>query len=146
MKSKCCKNPECKNLFTPRYSALEKYCSYQCANKMRKPKKPSNKINPLSKKRAKQNRVYSKERKIFLSKPENSICFVSGCGKRANTIEHQKGRKGFADDYARNNNIPLLLDQRFWKPCCLKHNLAFESDPELSKAYQLSQIHQGKKI
>lgn len=89
---------------------------------------------------------YNFERKLYLAKPENKTCFVNGCARVANTVEHTKGRKGFADKWARDMDVPLMLDQRFWKPCCLKHNLEFESNPELSKQYQLSQIHEGKKI
>jgi hypothetical protein len=55
------------------------------------------------------------------------------------------GRKGFADDWARDNNIPLIIDERFFAPCCLEHNLEFERNPELSNKYQLSRIHGGKK-
>ena len=55
------------------------------------------------------------------------------------------GRKGFADQWAKDNNISLYLDERFWKPCCLAHNLELENNPELSKKYQLSKIHHGKK-
>ena len=55
------------------------------------------------------------------------------------------GRVGYADDWARDNKISLYLDIRFWKPCCLAHNLELENNPELSKKYQLSKIHGGKK-
>jgi hypothetical protein len=30
MKTKICKNPDCKKEFTPMYNSLEKYCSYEC--------------------------------------------------------------------------------------------------------------------
>jgi hypothetical protein len=36
--------------------------------------------------------------------------------KPATEIHHQKGREGYADDYARENDIPLILDERFWLP------------------------------
>ena len=88
---------------------------------------------------------YKKKRIEFLSKPENSICFISGCNSRANTIEHTRGRVGYADDFARENGITLYLDERFWKPCCLHHNQELENNPELSKAYQLSKLTGKKK-
>lgn len=109
-------------------------------------KKKAKPIKKHSVKRKADEREYSFNRKEFLNLPENKKCFVDGCNRNANTIEHLKGRKGYADDFARLNDIPLLLDDRFWKPCCLKHNLEFETNPELSKKYQLSQIHEGKKI
>lgn len=127
----------CRTEFKPRYSSVEMFCTPMCAHSYRK-SKPQKKRKPIakaSKKRALQNREYSKNRKIFLAKPENQICFIDGCNKKANTIEHTKGRVGL-----------LLLDETYWKPCCLKHNLELENNPELSKKYQLSKIHGGKKI
>ncbi len=110
------------------------------------PKKQPKPIAKFSKKRKDNEKEYNFNRKEFLALPENKKCFVEGCKFKANTIEHTKGRKGYADEFARLNDIPALLDERFWKPCCLKHNLEFESNPELSKQYQLSQLHEGKKI
>lgn len=137
------------------YRTTQKYCSGRCEAKDKKPnlkwkplyimpkqKKP---INKVSKKQAVINAKYSVQRIQFLAKPENKFCIVEGCGKLANTVDHQKGRKGFADEFARENNIPLTLDERFWIPCCLEHNLEFENNPELSKKYQLSKLHNGKK-
>lgn len=90
------------------------------------------KINPMSKKRKIESRTYTKERKKFLE--ENTICFIDGCNKIADTIEHTMGR---GINY-------LNIDT--WKPCCLEHNLELETNSELSKKYQLSKIHGGKKI
>jgi len=78
--------------------------------------------------------------------PQNKVCFIGGCGKRATTIEHTKGRVGYADEWAKENGISLYLDVRFWRGCCLKHNLELENNSELSNKYQLSKIHSGKKI
>jgi len=114
------------------------------------PKKPpteKKKPQPIKKQSAKNirnTREYSEGRKIFLAMPENKWCYVEGCGKRANTVDHIMGREGFADDHARTNNIPLLLDERYWKPCCLEHNLEMETNQELKNKYHLSQIHGGK--
>jgi hypothetical protein len=151
---KICANPDCDNEFKL-YKTTDKFCSPECQRKCtnQKPKKvidwntikPRKPINKVSKKQKVLNAQYSVDRIQFLSKPENKICFIKGCGKSATTVEHQKGRKGFADDWARENNIPLILDKRFWKPCCLEHNLELENNPELSKEYQLSKLHQGGK-
>ncbi len=78
--------------------------------------------------------------------PQNKVCFIGGCGKLSTTVEHTKGRKGFADDWARDNKISLYLDVRFWRGCCHKHNLELERNSKLSHTYQLSKIHNGKKI
>jgi len=132
------------------FNSLDKYCSYDCKKRFSSP--PNLKLKSLyqipkvSKKRIVDNAKYSVLRIEFLGKPENRICFISGCGKVADTIEHTKKRLGYADEWARENNISLYLDVRFWKPCCLKHNLELENNPELSKKYQLSKLHNGKKL
>lgn len=103
-------------------------------------------IKKVSDKRQKENREYQKGRIVFLSLPENKKCFIDGCKRTANTIEHTKGRRGYADKWARDNGITLLMDKRFWKSCCVKHNLELESNVALSKEYQLSKLHEGKKL
>ena len=110
-----------------------------------KEKKAPKPIKKMSAKLAKNTRIYSELRKGFLAQPENAFCFIKGCGRKASTIEHIMGREGFADNWARENDIPLLLDVRYFKPCCLHHNLELEINPKLSKKYQLSKIHGGKK-
>lgn len=86
-------------------------------------------IPKVSEKRKKEQKEYTIKRLQFLSQPENLRCFIEGCNARATTIEHLKGRWG--ENY---------LDTEFWKPCCLKHNLELETNPELSQKYQLSKI------
>lgn len=97
----------------------------QCSNlKQYRPKEKTKKhLKYRSCKRAKQERQYLKERKIFLT---GQKCFIDGCNRIANTIEHTKGRVG-----------DLLLDKRYWQPCCLEHNLELESNPELAKKYKI---------
>lgn len=111
-----------------------------------KPKKTPKPIKKVSDKHGAILRQYSVGRKIFLSLPENQKCFIEGCNKKATTIEHTRGKEGYFDEEARMNDIPLYIDERFWKPCCLEHNLELENNPELSKKYQKSRIHKGDKI
>jgi hypothetical protein len=138
---------ECKKKFTPKFRTTERHCSFECKSKTesRKESKPRLKIKPVSDKRKKLIPTYKKNRITFLEDPKNKICFVDGCGKESNTIEHRRGRVGYADDWARENNVPLYLDERFWAGCCLDHNLEFERDAEMSRKYQLSKTHGGKK-
>jgi hypothetical protein len=89
-------------------------------------------IKKLSQKRLNQNSEYLKLRMEFLS--DNPKCFIEGCEKIGNTIEHTAGR---GINY---------LNVETWKPCCLEHNLELENNPELSKKYQVSKIHGGKKM
>lgn len=143
---KKCKNPECSN---SAYSSLIPYCGFECRNKMKPPldlklKSIQKPIPRVSEKRKKLNKIYEVVRIEILTEAK-FVCFVDNCKNIANTIEHQRGKVGYFDDWARENDIHLLIDKRFLKPCCLKHNLEFENNPELSKKYQLSKIHKGEK-
>jgi len=152
IKMNTCK--QCQKKFQPKYSSVEMFCRHICAieheRKKERKKNPALKrsakpIKKRSEKRAKQERTYSVDRKEFLSRPENKFCFIEGCGQLATTVEHRRGRVGYADKWAFTNNIPLLLDSRFWAGCCWHHNLQLENDPKLSKKYQFSKIHGGRK-
>lgn len=145
----------CNQKFIPSYF-LQKFCNeveckqaekiYQSIKLSESKSKPQKPIKKVSDKRSVENLQYSADRIVFLGKKENKVCFIDGCNKEATTVEHIAGRKGFYDDWARENNISLFLDQRFWRPCCHAHNLELENNPEMSKKYQLSKIHGGKKI
>lgn len=122
------------------------YWNYRASLKPVKIKDIGKAIPKKSAKRKREDPIYTRERLQFLSQPENHRCFIEGCGKRADTIEHTMGREGFADDWARYNNISLFLDVRFWKPCCNDHNLELERNSELSEKYQISKISGKQKI
>ena len=132
------------------YNSLMPFCSYECKKKENdsKPKKSkkSNFINPYSAKRTKENKIYTARRIVFLA--HNKDCVIKGtdCTILANTVEHSAGKKGYYDDWARDNNISLYLDERFWKAACNNCNLELENNSELSKKHQLSKIHGGKKL
>lgn len=139
---------KCGNHFVM-YNSLNPYCSPECKFKYSKPfdlkLKPLYKIPNQSKKSKALNPIYEKIRIEVLSEAKFK-CFIDGCTNVANTIEHRMGRKGFADEWARDNNIPLRIDKRYLAACCLHHNGELENNPELSKNYQLSKIHGGKKL
>lgn len=140
---KKCANKECGKEFRA-YTTLDKYCSPTCYLLCTKSKatKPRTPIPKVSKKMKVELLQYSADRTVFL---DGKKCFIAGCNKAANTVEHTMGRRGYADEWARDNKVSLLLDKRFWQPCCLEHNQELEDNPELSKMYQLSKIHGGKK-
>lgn len=142
-KLKKCK--ECSKEFK-QYNSLNSYCSPDCKSKNTKivPKKKYL-IPKVSEKRKEVNKIYEKVR-IEVLVEANFKCFIEGCTNVANTIEHSAGRLGFYDEQSRHDNIPLIIDKRFLKACCLLHNGELENNPELSKKYQLSKIHGGKKI
>jgi hypothetical protein len=145
-KFKVCSDKDCDNTFK-QYNSLQKFCSPACANKNRKVDlklKPIYRIPKVSGKRQLLIPVYEKVRIEVLTEAKFK-CFIDGCNNVANTVEHTRGRVGYADEWARENNITLYIDKRFLKACCLHHNGELENNPELSKKYQLSRIHGGKK-
>lgn len=115
----------------------DKYCSKSCqiADLGYAEQKKQTPIPQISKKRKIENAKYTVLRIEFLGKKENKICFIDGCNEKATTIEHRAGRWG-----------SNFLDTTTWAACCHKHNLELENNPELSKQYQLSKIHGGKKL
>ena len=115
--------------------SLHLQIEYNKKNSKGKKKWDRKSIPKKSAKRIIEEKIYIRTRKEFLSLPENKICFIENCSRPANSIEHSRGRCG-----------SLYLDQRYWKPCCWKHNGELETNPELSKKYQLSKLHGGKKI
>lgn len=146
-----CDKDEGKRKTFRRYNTTDKYCCAECQRldlemkgKTPKPKKVYE-INKFSKQRLREMPIYKTERLAFLALPENKYCFIKGCDKLATTIEHTRGRKGYADDWARDQKITLYIDIRFWQPCCFAHNGELENNPELSQEYQLSKIHGGQK-
>lgn len=94
-------------------------------------KDPTYRMPKQSKRRKKEALIYSKERIKFLA---GKTCFIDGCNKPADTIEHTMGRTG-----------DLYLDQKYWQPCCWSHNTELEKNTELSRKYQKSKLHGGKK-
>lgn len=76
-------------------------------------------IPKISEKQAKALREYSPKAKKFLQ--DNPVCQINApeCTYVATETHHMKGRGfGYADEFARINDIPLLLDDRFWKSSC----------------------------
>jgi len=133
------------------YNSFQKCPCDQCKAKQKtKQKTPNLKLKSLykipkeSEKRKKLNPDYKKVSIEVLSEAK-FVCFIDGCKNVANTIEHLMGRKGFADQWARDNNIPLMIDKRYLRACCLHHNGELERNPELSKKYQYSKISGIKK-
>jgi hypothetical protein len=124
------------------YNSLQKCICEKCLEVNRKQKiKP---IKQYSDKRKELNKVYEKLRIEVLSEAKFK-CFIDGCTNVANTVEHLMKRKGYADEWAKENNIPLLIDKRYLRACCLHHNGELERNPELSKKYQYSNVSGKKK-
>jgi hypothetical protein len=55
-------------------------------------------------------RKYNKRRIVWI---EDKNCAVYH-DRKAAQIHHMMGRVGYADDWARERDLPLLLDERYW--------------------------------
>lgn len=75
-------------------------------------KKPTEPIAKVSGKMAKAVSEYSRIKSKWI---EGKRCAVYP-EQKATQVHHKKGRTGYADDWARDNGIPLLLDVRYWLP------------------------------
>lgn len=102
--------------------------------KIRKP------LPKVSKKRAVENAKYTVKRLEFLGKPENRICPITNA--ETTDVHHKMGRVGFADPWARINNIPLLLDSRFWLAVSRDGHRQIEENPSWAKemGYSLNRL------
>ena len=103
-----------------------------------KPKKPQKPIPKKTKKKTVEDLQYRVKRIEFLGKPENKKCPITG--QQTTDVHHKKGRVGFADQWARDNNISLTLDTRFWVALSRDGHRYVEDNPEWAKenGYSLS--------
>ena len=53
--------------------------------------------------------------------------------KQAIDVHHKQGRVGYADEWAREQDIPLLLDERFWLPVSRDGHTKIEMNPDWAK-------------
>jgi endogenous inhibitor of DNA gyrase (YacG/DUF329 family) len=129
---KVCGRSGCENEFRPLLTT-QKYCSNNChrIDGKQAPKSKTYKINKQSKKHSKVLSKYSTIRKEFLSKPENKYCRVNR--SVATQVHHMMGKIGYADDWARDNDIPLWLDVRWFLPVSHEGHREIEENPEWAK-------------
>lgn len=145
IKKKTCRADGCDNKFTPGNS-LDKYCSFNCAKPYLKPinrsgikppgpdkrerivRKP---IKVMSAKMKTQLAKYHRLKIKFMERPENKHCPVNG--QATTDVHHKMGRVGFADQSARDKDIPLLLDERFWLAVSRSGHRWIEEHPTQAK-------------
>jgi hypothetical protein len=96
---------------------------------VKKEKPKAKPIKPRSDKRAKQERLYSKQRKEYLE--ENPICRFEGCNLEATSTHHPEGRIGHR-----------LNDKDKFIGLCMEHHEYIERNPNFAKAngYSLSRL------
>ena len=129
-KLKKCKDKDCENEFQV-FNSLQKYCSAKCLNKNRKVDlklKSPKPIKKVSDKRKMEDIIYRSERIKFLSLPENQKCPVTG--EQTNQVHHKMKRRGYADEWAKENKVSLYLDKRFWLAVSASGHRKIESEPE----------------
>lgn len=105
--SKKCEKDSCENpQFGGGYCRWHQWCRID---------KKNSRINQYSQKRQKSNRRYLAAASIF--RQNNPICAIQSpeCTGQTQEVHHVKGRIG-----------DLLMDQRFWLPCCCLCNRYME--------------------
>ncbi|WP_060868532.1 hypothetical protein [Chryseobacterium indologenes] len=119
------------------YRAYRNQVNAEKKPKETKARKP---IPRVSKKRAVEDAKYTAAKIQYMSKVENKICPVTG--QITTDVHHKKGRVGFADQWARINNISLLLDTRFWLAVSRDGHRQIEENPSWAKemGYSLNRL------
>jgi hypothetical protein len=129
-KLKKCADKECENEFQV-FNSLQKYCCAKCLNKNKKVDlklKSPKPIKKVSDKRKMEDIIYRSERIKFLSLPENQICPITG--QKTTQIHHKMKRRGYADEWARENKVSLYLDKRFWLAVSHEAHEMIENNPD----------------
>lgn len=85
-----------------------------------------NKINP---KQAEQLAIYNRERGPWL---KGKKCAVYP-KEDATEVHHRMGKRGYADQWAKDNGITLLNDKRFWLPTSKDGHAFIENNPDIAK-------------
>lgn len=124
----------CKTLFKL-FTSLDKYCSPDCKKAGEKAKGKRIGVNKVSSKQVEILKIYEEKRKRFLY--QNPICPVTGL--KATEIHHMRKKRGFADELARLNNIPLYIDERYFLAVSRRGHELIEDNPEwaYSKGYSI---------
>jgi hypothetical protein len=126
-----CADKDCTVRFK-KFNSLRKYCSPNCQNKNKKPNlklKSLKPINKVSDKRKIENLKYTAQRIVFLGKPENQICPITGWP--TTDVHHQRGRVG-----------SLFLDETYWIALSREGHQHVEENPEWAKenGYSLDRL------
>lgn len=140
-----CANPDCDVVFKM-YKTTDKYCRPGCRAAVEGKQQPAQSKKAINKKSQKQKILegkYTVARIEFMGKPENQICPITK--RPATDVHHKMGRIGFADQWARDNNIPLLIDTRFWIALSREGHKYVEEHPEWAKenGYSLSRLEKN---
>lgn len=133
---KICKGKDCSQEFNSVFSKYKEFCSTNCYKTYKKVDlklKGFKSIPNVSEKRKIEDAEYKILRADFLLRPENKICPITKWD--ATEIHHMRKRRGFADEWARINNVSLYLDTRFWLAVSREGHQWIEDNPK--KSYEL---------
>jgi hypothetical protein len=127
-----CINKDC-------YNPIENHTTGECASCGRarrkaeaealKPKKEFKPIKSTSDKMMADLKSYSSRKSIWI---KGKMCAVYP-SQKATQIHHMMGRVGYADNLAKENNVKLLLDERYWLPVCMEGHQKIEEHPVWAK-------------
>lgn len=108
----------------------------EAALKKQKEKKKLSPIAKVSDKMAKLLSVYTAKKKAWI---KGKRCAVEP-SREAVDVHHIKGRIGYVDQWARDNDIPLLIDERFWLPVSRMAHIEITANPEwaVKEGYSMS--------
>lgn len=96
--------------------------------KLLEPKKEFKPIAKVSKKMKENLSDYSDEKKEWIVGKRCAVFPVLP----AQDIHHMKGRTGYADEWAREHGITLLMDKRFWLAVSRKGHIEIGENPKLA--------------
>lgn len=123
----------CNNCGNPKIEAfgLCASCAAQARKEARMNSKPKKvyRIPRMSPKRTIEAKDYEIKKRAFL---KGKVCPVHPALK-CEDVHHQKGRIGFADQWARDNGVTLLMDERFWLACSRKGHIKIERFPKWAR-------------
>lgn len=86
-------------------------------------------INKISPKRRDLNQIYAQRKAKYLF--DHPRCEYHGKDCKGGTLHHMAGRQGYVDDYAREHDIPALIDDRYFMNLCPTiHNWATENSKD----------------
>lgn len=96
-------------------------------------------IKKVSENQSKLVAQYAKKKKVWLRGKKCQGKFPHNCTIQYDlTCHHMQGRIGYADEWAVENNMPLMLDERFWMPLCLEAHRYIEEHPKFAYEHQYS--------
>lgn len=91
-------------------------------------------LKPMGDKQKKALSDYSKKKALWI---QGRPCAVYP-NLKATQVHHKMGRIGYADEWARQRGITLLLDERFWLPVSMKGHNRVELNPKWAREHGYS--------